>query len=510
MNLFDLMAKITLDSSEYEEGLEKSEKQAKSFGSNLKSGLKTASKAGGIALAAVGTASAAVGTAIIKGAGEVAAYGDNIDKMSQKIGFSAKGFQEWDFILQHNGASIESVQRGMISLENAAKNGNDAFEKLGISQEQLASMNQEELWDATIAGLQGVADGGERARLAEQLFGKGARELVPLLNMTAEETAAMRQQVNDLGGVMSDEAVKSAAAYQDSLQNMQTSIGGLKNKLFSEFLPGITGVMDGLTAIFSGDSEGGVAQVSAGIQDMVTKITDGLPKVLEVGGKILRGLGDAIIENLPTIIESGTEILLNLITGILEALPQLIEKLPEIVSAIGTGIANAAPALLDAGKALIDMIWSGLESGWASVKEWFGGIVESIKGFLKFDFELPHIPLPHFAITPSGWKVKDLLKGVIPSLGIDWYRKAYDNPYMFNQPTVVGNKGFGDGPGAEMVYGHDSLMRDIRQASGGGGKTINFSPTININGDITDPEEKAKELMRSMKEILAREEAAYA
>ncbi|MBQ1510110.1 MAG: hypothetical protein IIZ54_04340, partial [Selenomonadaceae bacterium] len=207
MNLFDLMAKITLDTSEYEEGLDKSEKQAKGFSNNLKTGLKTAGKVGGAALAAIGTTAIAAGAAILKGAGDVAEYGDRVDKMSQKIGFSAKGFQEWDFILQHNGSSIEAVQRGMITLEKAAKDGSDAFEKLGISQEELASMNSEELWDATIKGLQGVADGSERAALAEEIFGKSARELGPLLNMTAEETEAMRQQVNDLGGVMSDEAV---------------------------------------------------------------------------------------------------------------------------------------------------------------------------------------------------------------------------------------------------------------------------------------------------------------
>lgn len=503
MNLFDLAAKINLDSSEYEKGLEKSEKQTNDFAKSLKNGLRTAAKIAGAALAAVATKKVIDG--FKEGISNVAEYGDRIDKMSQKIGFSAKGFQEWDYILNQSGTSMESVQRGMISLEQAAKNGSGAFEKLGISQEQLASMNQEELWDATIKGLQGVADGGERARLAEELFGKGARELAPLLNMTAEETAAMKKQVNDLGGVMSDDAVKSAAAYGDSLDNLKTTLGGLKNKLFSEFLPGLTSVMDGLTMIFSGDSEGGVAQVSAGIQDMVKKISEGLPKVMEVGGQILSGLSDAIIENLPTIIESGTEILLNLITGILKALPQLVEKLPEIMTAIVTGILDAAPALLDAGKALLDMIWSGIKSGWESLKEWFKTIVDEIKGFFDFDFELPHIKLPHFAISPPGWRFGDLLKGSIPSLGIEWYRKAYDQPYMFDRPTVVGNRGFGDGPGAEMVYGRDSLMRDIRQAAGG----ATFNATININGDIQDPREKAVELMYEMKAIFDREAAAY-
>ena len=32
--------------------------------------------------------------------------------------------------------------------------------------------------------------------------------------------------------------------------------------------------------------------------------------------------------------------------------------------------------------------------------------------------------MPHFSISPSGWKVSDLLNGSIPSLGIEWYARG--------------------------------------------------------------------------------------
>lgn len=499
MNLFDLFAKITLDTSEYEEGLDKSEKKGKSFAKSLGGGLKTAAKVGGVALGAATVAVGALGSAVVSGASKWAAYGDNIDKASQKLGFSAKGYQEWDHILQHSGTSIESVQRGLMNLENEARNGSDAFDELGISQEDLASMNSEELWEASIKGLQGIADGGKRAALAQKLFGRQAKELGPLLNMTAEETEAMKENFNEMGGVMSDDAVKAAAAFQDSLQDMKTAFGALGRDLFSTFMPSLSTVMNGLTAIFSGD-KGGIGMVSDGINSLVNDITSKLPEFVDLGLGILGSLTDALINNLPTLVEAAGTIIGQLVAGIVSAIPKIIEKAPEIVSALVKGLSEAWPAIKQAGIDLLTMLWEG-------IKETASWVVEKIKGIFDFEWSLPKIKMPHFAISPAGWKFGDLLKGSIPHLSIEWYRKAYDQPYMFDRPTVVGNRGFGDGPGAEMVYGRDALMKDIRQAVGGRGVTLNA--TININGDITDPREKAQELMYEMKAILDREAAAY-
>ena len=101
------------------------------------------------------------------------------------------------------------------------------------------------------------------------------------------------------------------------------------------------------------------------------------------------------------------------------------------------------------------------------------GVWDTIKGILTGESKLPHIPLPHFTVDPAGWRIKDLLSGVIPRLGIEWYKKAYNNPVMFTQPTVMatpgGYKGFGDGHGAEIVMGLDKL----RELVGGQGVTIN-------------------------------------
>ena len=96
MNVLDLMASLRLDSSEYEKGLDESEKKATSFGDKLKGALATSAKISATALASAGTAVIAVGKGLMDNVGALAEYGDNIDKMSQKLGMSRQAYQEWD------------------------------------------------------------------------------------------------------------------------------------------------------------------------------------------------------------------------------------------------------------------------------------------------------------------------------------------------------------------------------------------------------------------------------
>lgn len=358
MDVFDLVAKIRLDSSEYESGLNDAENKGNSFASRLGGGLSTAAKVGVGAIAAVGTATAAVTGAMVKGASNVAEYGDNIDKMSQKMGMSAEAYQEWDAIMQHSGTTIDAMKAPMKTLANAAQSGSDAFQKLGISEEEVKNLSQEDLFGRVISGLQGMEEGTERTALASDLLGRGATELGALLNTSAEDTEAMRQAVHDLGGVMSDDAVKASARFQDQLQDMQTALGGAKRNLMSDFLPSITTVMEGLTDLFSGGD--GLGKISEGVEQFVDKLAEATPKVVEVGGTIVSALLDAIIANLPTLIQSGVDVIVTLVQGIIDALPVLMEALPTIIETIVTTLANNADKLIESALLLIAALAKGL------------------------------------------------------------------------------------------------------------------------------------------------------
>lgn len=345
MDLLSLVAKLSLDSSEYEKGLGDAETKGSTFGS----GLKKAAAVGTAAVAAVGTAAIAAGTSLVKSTGDVAAYGDNIDKMSQKMGISAQAYQEWDAIMQHSGTSMGAMSGAFKTLQNAMAGPTDeqsmAFKNLGISSE-IYAMKTEDAFNLVITKLQEMPESARRTAIAQKLLGRGAMEMGALLNTSAEDTQKMRDRVHELGGVMSDDAVKASAQFQDTLQDMSTGFDSLKRNMLSKFLPAITDVMDGLTNLFTGDYDEGIERISEGVGQAIDKISEMLPKILEVGKNILLTLGNAIIKNLPVIVPALADLVMGIGQSIIDNLPMLVSTGLQIILQLANSISQALPTLI--------------------------------------------------------------------------------------------------------------------------------------------------------------------
>lgn len=307
---------------------------------------------------------------LLEASGSAAEYGDNIDKMSQKIGMSAQAYQEWDFILQHSGTSIDAMTQGMKTLSNAVVDQSDAsvaaFSKLGISMEKAASLSQEELFAEVVAALQEIPASAERTALANDLLGRSAMELGALLNTSAEDTELMRQQVHALGGVMSDEAVKAAAAYQDSLQNLNTAADGLKRGLASELMPAVTEMMDGLSAVLSGDLTG-VDVLVSGLDSLTDDLGGIFERIAETGETLLPQLAAGIEQALPRVFEAGSGILETLLSSVLSVLPVALTSLSGVGDAflggLATALTGALPELLTAGSSAMELLGGALLTG---------------------------------------------------------------------------------------------------------------------------------------------------
>lgn len=234
---------------------------------------------------------------------DVAAAGDEIDKNSQKIGISAKAYQEWAYVFERAGTDVEKLRAGMTKLSDVitdATNGSAsaaaALSAVGLSIEQLNGLSQEEQLDLVIAALQGMETGAARTAAGIDLLSESATDLAAVLNMSAEEVDALKQEANEYGMVMSDDAVASSAAFADSLTRLNGTVDGLKRNLVGQLLPGITEVMDGIAALAAG-SDNAAQTIAGGTQNIISSLGEMVPQAIG----IVQSMATAILQAAPQI-----------------------------------------------------------------------------------------------------------------------------------------------------------------------------------------------------------------
>lgn len=339
--------------------------------------MKSVGKALAVTMAAIGTAAVAAGKKLYDMANDVAATGDNIDKMSQRLGLSREAYQEWDYVLSQSGVDINSVQTGMKTLTNTiddAKNGTDKaiekFTRLGITQEDLANKSREDIFAMTISGLQQMTDDTEKAALANDMFGRSGQEMIPLLNASAESTEALLQKSRDLGMVMSDEAVTAAVNYTDSMDTLKRTFSAVKNNIVSDLLPGFTMILDGLTGLLTGQEEAG-ALIQEGAKEMVESISEVLPGIVdvfmnlvtavaEIAPAIIEALVTGIADNLPSLLEAAVGIVLSIVQSIVSALPQITEAALTLIMTLINGLVANLPLIVEAAAQMIVSLATGI------------------------------------------------------------------------------------------------------------------------------------------------------
>ena len=479
---------------------EKAGKQTKIFGDLLKANFVSGAIQKGLSLlvSSIKKVAGFIGGIVPK----LAEIGDEIDKESQKLGMSATAYQEWDAIMRHSGTTVQAATASMRTLTRAVTSGGEkqaaALDKLGISLERAAGMSQEDLFSEVITGLQNMESGTERTALATTLLGRGAMEMGALLNTSAEETQRMRERVHELGGVLSDTAVKDAAAFQDSLQDLQTAFQGLQNEMGAEFLPGFTQVMDGVTNILAGNIEDGQEEIKLGVDDTLKNLRKTTPNVIKTVGTLLDAGMDAITENVDAISDTLADVTIMAIEGLADMLPRGAQAGMDILIKLLDRLAEHSEEL---GAALTDVALAGIN---AMAKP------ENIVRLTAAAFRL----------------IIGIFSGVLRKLGLFWQADALD---LLSKPLIAdadraeqgvskaANKMVKDlkDSGDEMVRNAEDTKSKVTGLTDTIQKILN-DPVLNASGwgsdlvkNFTDGMQKAKEQVTRAARNIANEIRNY-
>ena len=280
----------------------------------------------------------------------------------------------------------------------------------------------------------------------------------------------------------------------------------------------ISGITDNADSVFSSGSEI--------LLNLVNGIAEKLPDLLSSGVDAVISLAMAITEpgTLTNIITAGINLLVSLVDGILNALPKLLEAAPIIIERLVSALILNAPQLLKAAVHILiklaEFMITNTAKLLAAVPKLFTSLVNSFKE-MDWGSIGKNIIDGIWSGIQAGW---DWLTGNVKNLATNLFNAAKDalgihSPSRkFKYLGEMCVAGFDDG--IQDLMSTDGITKNINASistvsagmSGGKGVGIglgNFNQTINVNQQISTPDELARAVRVESKQGLMRGAYGY-
>lgn len=449
MELFRLFGSIFVDNDKANESISKTESKAEGLGGKLGGMIGTAAKWGAGLVAGAG---AAVG-GMLALANKTAETADVIDKLSERTGINREELQRWKYAAEQSGGDIGKLEVGMKKLSDVmdgatsgSKANVEAFNKIGISLDDLKTKSQSEIFDDVMNALADMPQGAERNALGNDLLGKSYTELLPLLNAGSEGMTGLKERADELGLVMSEDMVKANVVFGDTMADVKAAFGMVFMTISNQMLPTLQIFLDFILAhmpeiqktfeiVF--DVIGKVIEAATNVimtylmpflEGLFEWVEANLPAIQAIFESIFNTIGEiikAFVQIATTIwnkygedikqiteiafgaIKTIIETVINIIKGIINVALGLItgdwqrawDGVKQIFSSVWNGMKELLPQLLegiyavlrgafnvfkDLGRGMFDMVWEGMKGIWGNISSWVSKKVDELTNILSF------------------------------------------------------------------------------------------------------------------------------
>lgn len=310
-NIFSIFGQVFVDNEKANKAIEETTKKgknsSKSFGESF---ADVSKKAIQIGTAVVGATTAIVG-GLTAAANKSAGVADTIDKGSIRMGISTKSYQELAYAADQCGVEMSALEKAAKKLEGTDLNMEDA-------------MNQ----------IMSLSTAEEKARKAAELFGDSvAYTLSPLIEQSTEDYDGLIQRANDLGLIMSEDAVAAGVKFDDTMSDLQQSLGAAGNKIMASLIPVLQKVLD-LILEHMPEIQAMIDRFAPILVNLLEKI---LPVFIDFAEKLLPIIFDILQQLIPplaSLVEGLLPIFSDILMTILPPLVQIIQSLLPILMPI--------------------------------------------------------------------------------------------------------------------------------------------------------------------------------
>lgn len=431
-------------------GLKAINRRMQNFGRGLSSFGTKVGAIGGIAAGAATAVLSPVGLALKK----FAAIGDTLDKTAARTGVGAQALGELGFAAEQSGANLGDLEKGFSglsrSLFDAGRGSGEAVAALGaigLQYDDLAGKAPEDQFMAVADGLSAITDASTRGAVAQKLFGRAGRQLLPML----ENVRELRKEAQDLGIVLSETDTSNAARLTDAFNRVGRTAGGAFLQLGAALAEPVIRALAVVTQITSR-----VNKWVAANKPLVQQIAM-IALAIGAAGTAAVVLGGTIVAVGAAIAAVGT-----IITAVVGAAATAFAVLTSPITLVALGVAAIGALALQASgglSVLSDMFGTLGDVG----KTAWGGIVAAISsGDMETAGAIAYTALEIGWLTLSG-KMREVWSGLTSYLRNIWLN-TIEGMIQVGANIYFGTVRYFDQLSVGLINGFDTAFVYIRGA----------------------------------------------
>lgn len=378
MDIFNLQARIGLDTSEYDEGLERSEGKISKLGGLIKGGLATAAKVG---VAAIGAASAAVGALVKSSVESYAEYEQLVggvetlfkDSADAVMGYASTAYKTAGMSANEYMETVTSFSASLLQslggdtakaaevADMAITDMSDNANKMGTDIEMIQNAyNGFAKGNFTMLDNLKLGYGGTKEEM-ERLLDK-ATELsgieydINSFNDIAQAIHVVQTEL-DITGTTAKEASStisgSLASAKSAWENLVVGISDDSanfDSLIDNFVDSVSTAAGNIIPRVEVALKGVAKLVNKLLPQVIKEIPNILstvvPELLTAAGSMITAIVQGFTDNFDQIVESVTQIAEFVVNTLVDNLPKFLELAMQIIMTLADGLISSLPTLI--------------------------------------------------------------------------------------------------------------------------------------------------------------------
>lgn len=429
---------------------------------------------------------------------------DDLNTLAKQTGLSTEALQKMQYASDLIDVNVDDITSSFTKMKKQLDSGADKFEAIGVHTKDINGnlRDSETVFYETIRALGQIGNETERDVAAMEIFGKSADELAGLIDDGGEAFRRLGDEAKKNGSIIPQEELDKANKLNDELDKMKAELGASLSQVGIDIAQALLPLIQDLTPVLQDFANWlkeinpetvkivaavlGVVAVLSPLLTMISKIIAAVgviaPVLASAGtaisgivavltGPVIAAIG-LVLAAIAIWIQNWDEIKLAFqLAG--EIILEVIENIKKKFSEWVENVKNTIDTVKMIWKTMLDFLFGNATSTIDKIKNAFKTAFDIIKAILKSKLEFPKIKIPHFSVEGK----LSLNPPSVPKIKVDWFKKAYDDAYLLNSPTIFGASGGqllggGEGNGSEAVVGTDKLMSMMADVVGNQNITV--------------------------------------